>query len=249
MSSGYIVLPPVFDRWQKTYGKDFSTLILPRLLSTIREFRIPVGSMMDLACGTGTLALLMARRRWKVWGVDASEGMLRVASAKSAGWKLPVTFLCQDMRRVQLPRPVTLVTCMFDSINHLLSRRDLLAAFRAVHASLLPGGYFVFDVNNERCYRTIWGQTDVVHHKAFTLILRNSYDPTRHLGKVQVTLFRLEGTTYVRSDETVRERWYAEKELHDLLEQAGFRVRQREDFNFTAVREVGEIKTWWVAQR
>jgi SAM-dependent methyltransferase len=249
MSSGYIVLPQIYDRWQKTYGKDYSTLIFPRVLSTIREFQIPVSSMMDLACGTGTLALLMARRQWKVWGVDGSEGMIRVASAKRAGWKLPVTFLCQDMRRVRIPQRVTLVTCMFDSVNHLLSRRNLLAAFRAVHASLLPGGYFVFDVNNERCYRTLWRQTEVIHHKAFTLILRNSYDPARHLGQVQVTLFGLYGTTYARSDETVRERLYEDGELRELLERAGFRVRQREDFNFTTVREIGEIKTWWVAQR
>jgi SAM-dependent methyltransferase len=249
MSSGYSVLPPIYDRWQKTYDTDYSTLILPRVLSTVRAFRIPVSSMMDLACGTGTLAIMMARRRWRVWAVDGSEGMIRVASAKRAGWHLRVTYLCQDMRCVRIPEQVTLVTCLFDSLNHLLSRRDLLAAFRAVHASLLPGGYFVFDVNNERCFRTIWTQTEVVHHKAFTLILRNSYDPARRLGQVQVTLFELRGTSYVRSDETVRERCYSDEEIRGLLERAGFRICLRQDFNFTAAKEIGEVKTWWVAQR
>jgi len=245
----YSLLPPIYDRWQKTYGNDYSTLILPRVLASIRTFRIPVSSMMDLACGTGTLALMMARRRWKVFGVDGSAGMIRVASAKRARGRLPVRFLCQDMRRVRLPERVGLVTCLFDSVNHLLSRRDLLSAFRAVHASLLPGGYFVFDVNNERCYRTVWTQTDVINHRAFTLILRNSYDPVRRLGQVRVTLFERHGSTYVRGDEIVNERWYTDGEIRRLLEQAGFRVRQREDFNFTPVREIGEIKTWWVAQR
>jgi len=249
MSSGYTILPPVYDRWQRTYDQDYSTLILPRVLSTIRTFRIPVSSMMDLACGTGTLAIMMARRGWKVCGIDGSEGMIRVATSKREMRRLGVTFLCQDMRHVRLPERVMLVTCLFDSLNHLLSPRGLLAAFRRVYASLLPGGYFVFDLNNERCYRTLWTRTGVVHHRAFTLVLRNSYDPGRHLGQVQVTLFELQGTLYARSDETVRERCYADAEILRLLKKVGFRVRQREDFNFTGAGELGDVKTWWVVQR
>ena len=62
MEAGYRNLPPYYDRWQKSYGKDFSTLIFPRLLASIRPHRIGGRTMLDLACGTGTLALLLARR-------------------------------------------------------------------------------------------------------------------------------------------------------------------------------------------
>ncbi len=48
MSSGYSILPSVYDRWQKTYGKDYTTLILPRILATLHTFRVPVSSMVDL---------------------------------------------------------------------------------------------------------------------------------------------------------------------------------------------------------
>ena len=47
MPAGYTVLPLIYDRWQRTYGKDYSTLILPRLLATIEAFRIPTSSMED----------------------------------------------------------------------------------------------------------------------------------------------------------------------------------------------------------
>jgi len=60
MEAGYRNLPPYYDRWQKSYGKDFSTLILPRLIASIRVHRISGRTMVDVACGTGTLALLMA---------------------------------------------------------------------------------------------------------------------------------------------------------------------------------------------
>ncbi|HCV42759.1 MAG TPA: hypothetical protein DGH68_04705, partial [Bacteroidetes bacterium] len=85
MASGYKILPEVYDRWQQSYGKDFSTLILPKLLQTIKIHKIPTSSLLDLACGTGTLAVMMARRGWKVFGIDASEGMLREGRTKTKG--------------------------------------------------------------------------------------------------------------------------------------------------------------------
>ncbi len=251
MASGYRVLPPVYDRWQQTYGSDFTALILPRVLSTIRQFRIPVSSMLDLACGTGSLAIAMAQRGWTVCGVDASEGMIRVASDKLSRtqYRDDVLFIRQDMRSLRLPDPVGLVTSMFDSINHLLSPRDLLRTFRGVHAALVPGGYFIFDTNNERCYRTVWRQTQTVDHRDFTLILRNSYDRERRRAMVRLTLFEREGSVHTRSDETVRERCYANAEIRNALRRAGFEILRCEDFNFTADADVGKIKTWWVVQR
>jgi SAM-dependent methyltransferase len=151
----YQILPSIYDRWQKTYGKDFSLLILPRVISSITLNHIPKSTMLDLACGTGTLALMMAKRGWKVFGVDGSAGMIREAKRKSRGTKLAVTFLCQDMRKFTLPTHVALVTSLFDSINHVTSRRELLATFRCVHKCLITGGYFFFDLNNERCFKTI----------------------------------------------------------------------------------------------
>ena len=110
MEAGYRNLPPYYDRWQKSYGKDFSTLILPRLIASIRVHRISGRTMVDVACGTGTLALLMARRGWEVFGVDASEGMLAQATEKLAGLSLPVELFRQDMRELALPRPVHMAT-------------------------------------------------------------------------------------------------------------------------------------------
>ncbi len=81
MSNGYSILPPVYDRWQRTYGKDFSSLILPRFLSSLRLHRVPKSPMLDLACGTGTLALMMARRGWEVWGIDSRVRYLREQAA------------------------------------------------------------------------------------------------------------------------------------------------------------------------
>ncbi len=187
-SAGYHVLPRVYDRWQETYGGDFTSVILPRLLASIRRFRIPVSTFLDVGCGTGTLALAMARRGWRVWGVDASAEMVAVAERKRDEAGLKATFMRQDMRTLRAARPVRLVTSMFDTLNHVESSQELLATFQAVHSALLPGGYFMFDVNNEHCYRTLWTQDEEIQHEDFTLLLENSFDATSGKARSRVTL-------------------------------------------------------------
>lgn len=249
MPSGYTVLPLVYDRWQKTYGKDYSGLILPRVLATLKSLGIRPGTMLDLACGTGSLAFSMKRRGWRVWGVDGSALMIEAANAKLRGPAVPVRFLRQDMRDLHLPEEVDLATCLFDSVNHLPGRGDLLKTFRAVAGALKPGGYFVFDVNNERCFRRLWTRDSVVRHRDFTMFFQNVYDRPRRTACSRVTLFLRKGDRYERSEEIVCERFFPRSVVRSLLERAGFTVQRVEDFNFTGNPEVGRIKTWWVARR
>lgn len=247
LSAGYHILPRFYDRWQDTYGRDFTAVILPRLLASIRRFRIPVSTVLDVGCGTGTLVLEMARRGWKAWGVDASAEMVREAEQKRDGQGLRITFLRQDMRELRAPRRVRLVTSMFDTLNHVPSAEELLATFRAIRAALLSGGYFMFDLNNERCYTTLWTQDEVVRHKDFTLVLENTFDATSGRARSLVTLTpRGEGESLT---EIVEERLFPAAEVKALLEQSGLRVRVSEDFAFPDVPEAGAIKSWWVVDR
>ena len=248
MEAGYRTLPPYYDRWQKSYGKDFSTLIFPRLIASIRAHRISGRTMVDVACGTGTLALLMARRGWEVSGIDASEGMLAQAAEKTAGSSLPVAFFRQDMRELALPRPVHLATSFFDSLNHLMTAGELGAVFRRVRESVVPGGWFIFDTSTERCFTTLWTKSETFHHRDFSIVLDNSYDRASRSALCNVTLEVKGGGGTVSLNETVRERFYTVEEVSGLLAEAGFTVRECEDFNFTYNPAVGKLKTWWVAE-
>jgi SAM-dependent methyltransferase len=248
MESGYQILPPYYDRWQKSYGKDFSTLIFPRLIASVRAHRITGRTMVDIACGTGTLALLMARRGWDVFGVDASEGMLAQASEKLAGSSLRVELFRQDMRELALPRPVHLATSFFDSLNHLMTAADLGAAIRRVRKSVLPGGWFIFDTSTERCFTSLWTKSERVEERDFTIVLDTSYDRAARSALCNVTLNVTKDGSAVSLNETVRERYYTTEEVSGLLAGAAFNVRECEDFNFTSNPAVGKLKTWWVAE-
>jgi len=242
------MLPPVYDRWQKSYGKDYSELVLPRLLLTLHSYGITPSTMLDVGCGTGTMALMMARRGWRVWGVDASAGMLHEAWRKSMHKRSRISYLRQEMTRIRLPVRVALAVSLFDTLNHLTRPRDLLAAFRCIRAALLPGGYLIFDLNDELCFKTLWTQTQTVDHRDFTLILNNSYDARRKMAASRVTMFFREGDRFRREHETVRERCYPDSEVSGLLQKAGFAIRESTPFNFSSLPHIGRLKTWWVAQ-
>jgi SAM-dependent methyltransferase len=248
MEAGYQNLPPYYDRWQRSYGKDFSTLIFPRLIASIRSHRISGRTMVDVACGTGTLALKMARQGWDVVGVDASEGMLAEAAAKISGSAHPVALLRQDMRELSLPRPVHLATSFFDSLNHLMTADELGLAFRRVRESLVEGGWFIFDTSTERCFTSLWTRSETFQVREFTIVLDNAYDRASRFARCNVTLHVKGGDEPVTLNETVTERFYTTAEISGLLSGASFTVRECEDFNFTSNPAVGKLKTWWVAE-
>src|SRR5579859_972816 len=113
----------------------------------------------DLACGTATTALELACRGIRMFAVDLSPAMCRVAREKIRKSGLPVRVIHADMRDFRLPEPVDLVSCEFDALNHIPQKADLASVAVAVARSLRPGGYFYFDVNNRCAFETYWRST------------------------------------------------------------------------------------------
>jgi len=245
----YTALPLIYDRWQRSYGKDYSAVVLPLVLASLRRRRLSPAAMLDVACGTGSLALLLARRGCRVWGIDASGGMIAEAWKKAGSTRLPVVFLRQDMRTFRIPEHVGVAVSVFDSLNHLSTRADLRRTFQRVHAALEPGGWFMFDVNNERCYRLLWTREQTLTHRDFTLLLENSYNERTHRARSRVRILLPLPERPVMLTETVRERCFSSEEISKALEKAGFVVDEQKDFNPTGRVRIGKIKTWWVARR
>ena len=105
-------------------------------------------TVLDLACGTGSMSVLLAKRGYRVLASDISEEMLTVAAEKAMELEEnPPFFIHQSMQRLRLPQPVELVVCLLDSLNYLDEPADCPAAFRRVWQALTPGGVFLFDIN------------------------------------------------------------------------------------------------------
>lgn len=107
----------------------------------------PIGTVLDLGCGTGAHAVRLAQRGHEVVGVDLSDGMLEAARrrAERAG-SSPVSFMRGDIRSVRLDRQFDAVICMFAVLGYQTSDQDVADALETVRIHLAPGGPFVFDV-------------------------------------------------------------------------------------------------------
>ena len=120
--------------------------------------RLPIHTVLDLACGTGSLTMELARRGYEMIGADRSEEMLAQAQEKMMEEEEPFPiqpiFLHQSMEKLDLYGTIDACVCCLDSVNYV-TRPELLArAFRRVHLFLMPGGLFIFDVNTPE---KLWG--------------------------------------------------------------------------------------------
>jgi SAM-dependent methyltransferase len=241
----YESLSRVYDRWQGSYGVEYAEAIVPRVLSSLRRAGKESGRIIDLGCGTGTLTIELAERGWTATGIDQCRGMIAEARRKSNYLNSPPAFFEHDIRRLQFDGDFDAAVCVYDVINHLQSSDALALAFESVFRALLPGGVFVFDVNNLRCYRTVWRDEDTIHQPGFVLHIANSFDETEKLAVSEFVLQdALDGT---ESRETLVERCYSQKEIREALRGAGFIRIAHEDFAFPGVPAAGLLKTWWVA--
>lgn len=104
----------------------------------------PLGSVLDLACGTGLLTARLAGVAADVVGVDASDAMLAVARRESA--RPGVAYVRADMRDFDLGRTFDAAVCTSNSLNYVADRGELRQVLAAVARHLRPGGVFAFDV-------------------------------------------------------------------------------------------------------
>jgi SAM-dependent methyltransferase len=107
----------------------------------VRRYGINFRSAADLGCGTGLFAGYLNRRCGILtFAVDRSPAVLAIALRNCGGCEAGL--LQQDIRCLQLPQPVDLVTAYFDTLNDL----HIGQTFRRIYVNLRPGGYFIFDL-------------------------------------------------------------------------------------------------------
>lgn len=182
--------------------------------------------VVDLGCGTGTLAELMYAKGYDMIGVDASECMLNVAMEKKEKSGSEILYLQQDMRELELYSTVGTIFSVCDSLNYILDEDELLEVFSLVNNYLFPGGIFIFDFNTDHKYRDIIGETTIAENREdCSFIWENFYDPEEEINEYDLTVFvREEGDTFRRFTETHFQRGYTVEQMLALVGRAGMSV-------------------------
>lgn len=203
----------------------------------------------DLACGTGSVALLLAQEGMQVTGVDLSEEMLTVACQKAQEKQLRPVFVCQPLQALQLPRGVDLAVCALDSLDYILNPEDCREAIRRVYKALNPGGIFIFDVNTPEKLRAMDGQVFLDEDDDVYCIWRGEFDEKTNICSYGMDLFQRQGEVWHRSFEEHREYAYSQEKLTQFLKDAGFsRIRVYGDRKFEAPQP-GEQRIYFSARK
>lgn len=201
----------------------------------------------DLACGTGSVALILAEMGLDVTAVDISEEMLTVAQQKAQERVRQPRFICQPLQKLRLPRGVDLAVCALDSLDYITDPDDCREAVRRVYKALNPGGIFVFDVNTPEKLRAMDGQVFLDEDDDVYCIWRGEFDEQTNICSYGMDLFQRRGAVWHRSFEEHREYAYSPEQLMGYLKAAGFTdIEVYADRLFEAPRE-GEQRIYFKA--
>lgn len=209
--------------------------------------------VVDLGCGTGTIALMLAKKGYEITGIDISSSMLQIAAEKqqrlfdaqqagetpsgqtaaSSFYEQGVRWLEQNMCNWKTDKPADSVISFCDCLNYLLDEDELLATFEATYNGLKSGGSFIFDVHPISKFQQYAVEAPFVYDEDGISYLWNSYyDEDEHIIEHQLAIFVAENEgLYRRIDELHVQRAYHPKWIEGALHAAGFgKIYQYADF-------------------
>jgi ubiquinone/menaquinone biosynthesis C-methylase UbiE len=182
-------------------------------------------SVLDLACGTGTISLILAQEGMAVTGVDIAAPMLRQAEVKSAKAGLFVSLEQQDAAELDLPgKQFDTIVSLFDSLNNIVEPDRLLRCFKRVKLHCLPNALFVFDLNTEYAFKQgMFNQKSNPLDGPLKYEWKSIYDEGTKLCTVFMNFkFKPKRKPSMAFKEIHYQRAYSTDEITSMLEEAGF---------------------------
>lgn len=194
------------------------------IFNAAEKYGHPLGKTLDLACGTGTLTLLLRKSGVDVFGVDGSVEMLSKAMQKSLAADEHILYVCQQMQELELAEMIDTCVCTLDSLNHLTDEDDVQRTFNGVGKYMNAGGLFVFDVNTVYKHREILADNAFILENEYVFCAWQNFLRGNDIVDISLDFFEYVDGVYQRSSEDFSERAYSESALREMLGKAGFEV-------------------------
>ena len=207
-------------------------------------------SVLDLACGTGSMSVLLARRGYQVLAADMSEDMLAMAWEKAAELEENQPyFICQPMQRLNLPYTVDWVACCLDSLNYVTDPEHCREAMKRIYASLAEGGALIFDINSAEKLMGLDGQVFLDENDDTYCVWRAEFDRAENICYYGMDIFQRDGEIWHRSFEEHKEYAYTVEQLTGYLKEAGFAVIEAYGDRTFEAPKAGVQRLYFYAQK
>ena len=204
----------VFCKVYNEFGWNYYPEIFgQQLLQWLERNTLHPKTAMDLACGTGILCDILDKAGITASGMDFSSGMIEIARQNAPHLHFDVADMITYRPEVQYD----LVTCTGDAVNHIPELSDVKKIFENVYAYLSPGGYFVFDLLNEREV-----STSEPFEMDFAETTRVWFQMTRPGEKKVNLMIRVYENGELAFEENIRETIHAPERICQMLRECGF---------------------------
>ncbi len=217
MGAEYVALAAYYDMLTEDVDYAAYAAFALGILTEERQ----VKSILDLACGTGTLSYLLAEEGFEMISVDASADMLAQAMQKSVTQGVPPLFLCQEMETLDLYGTVDACVCLLDSINHV-DPEALQTVFARVSLFLAPSGRFLFDVLLPSHLESLDGELCQDEREGLFCVWQSFFEKEVGALRYDMDFFIQSGTLWRRELQSHREWAHSLATLKTALQMAGF---------------------------
>jgi SAM-dependent methyltransferase len=234
MTEAYGAFAYAFDR---ALGERFFRAMRRVLDDKLAKYPTAKRTHLDLACGTGLALEYFRARGWTSTGVDGSLPMLQRARARSS------RVIAGDLRSLPLRGRFARITCLYDSLNHLLERNELVAAFRAMRGLMDDDSLLLFDMNHPDIYPIVWGTADpfISMGADHQLQMHTTYRARERIGRAMCTGWASIGGERVKIRELHQQRAYTEREIVASLDEA--QLAPIDVMEFDPYHDLGSVDT------
>ncbi len=211
----YQTFASVYDKMQYDVDYPFWVEKLDNYMKTLNPTSKQV---LELACGTGTIGIGLAKKGYICDGVDISEDMLTVAQAKAFDAGVKMKFFNQNMTEFFTKRKYDMICCMCDGMNYLTENDQIIQTLERIKLHLNDHGIVIFDLSSSyKLEHIIGNQTFAETFDTEAYIWENEFDSVSRRLSFNLTLFVEEDGIYFREEEHHVQRAYEIDEIKALL--------------------------------
>jgi SAM-dependent methyltransferase len=235
--------------YDQALGTPFFAAVRRVLDDVMSKYPATARTHLDVACGTAIATAFFESKGFLSIGIDASLPMLAIGSRRAR------RLVAADFRSLPFRRTFSRVTCLYDSLNHLQTEEDFVAALSAVRAVMNDASLFFFDMNHPDIYPAVWGMREPFvssaddHH----LEIATKFRRREKRAYARVTGWaRLPGGEVVKIRESHEQRAWSQREIGECLEAAGLvpvEIIDFDPFGEMGSVEAAGVKLFYVCRR
>lgn len=199
---------------------------------SLRHLPKATNQVLELACGTGALAVEFAKKGFDVTGLDLSEEMLTLASDRAIQKDVSINWVAGDMLDLTDIGKYQAVTCFSDSLCYMQDATQVQQVFKGVYQLLEESGTFIFDVHSIYQIDEVFPDYSFHDQTEDFAFLWDSYsgDSSHSIEHFLTFFVKKEGEMFERFDELHKERTYSLDMYQKMLTEVGFKFEIFADF-------------------